>query len=232
MPKPFRLGLRRLYKLSPKRVYRFRRKVKRLRIYLGLYSFPADPPSHPALDKLFRRAGKLRQAYINWDLVKVLAPKWEDKAKEEVKHRKNRLKKVLKPLSRAAKQILKEWEKRYPIPWTTPEGIQLWQEQGRRWVEFHKSQLKAFPSPPYMPEQLHELRTLLRRWELASHWLILPELPPEGLTKLLGDARDLYLLHRWMEKIGADVDSLETIQKLYQQKQTEALAQWELWRSS
>lgn len=232
MPKPFRIGLRRLRSLSPKSIYRFRRKVKRLRVYLALYNFPADPPSNPALDKLFRRAGKLRQAYLHMEWLQTLAPEWKKAAKAEIKYRKRRLRKVLKPSIKEVQKAIMEWEKRFPEPWTTAEGMQLWQDQGRHWTDFHKEKLRAFPPPPYTSEQLHDLRTLLRKWELAGYWADLPESPPKGLATLLGEARDLYLLQKWLRKVGAEDSLLETVQNLQEQKTTEALVQWETWRSS
>ncbi|GEM_PF-1805275 len=232
---PFRIGLRRVKRPTPKAIYRFRRKVKRLRVYLGLYAFPSEAPSSPALDKLFRRAGKLRQAYLYLDWVKANAPEWKTAAKAEVRYRKRRFRKAYKALRQAVREVLSVWEKRFPPPWkehSALSGLEVWQQQGRRWVEAHKAALRAFPAPPYSRSQLHELRTLCRRWELAQVWVELDELPPQGLTALLGDARDLYLLWRWLQEMGAPEALLHRIQRQETEKESQALLLWQSWRSS
>lgn len=229
---PFRIGLRRLKRATPQTVYRFRRRVKRLRVYLALYALPSEAPSSPALDKLFRRAGKLRQAYLYLDWVKANAPDWKAAAKAEVRYRKRRLLKAYKALRQPVREALSAWKKRFPPPWKGHAGLEVWQQQGRRWIEAHKAALRAFPEPPYSQSQIHELRTLCRRWELAQVWVELDELPPQGLTALLGDARDLYLLWRWLQEMGAPEALLHRIQRQETEKESEALHLWQSWRSS
>lgn len=229
---PFRVGLGRLRRATPKVVYRFRRRVKRLRVYLGLYAFPAEPPASAALDKLFRRAGKLRQAYLHLEWVREHAPDWKAAAKAEVRYRKRRLRKAYKALQAAAHKDLSAWKKRFPPPWKGHSGWEVWTQQGRRWVEAHKAALRTFPEPPYTPRQFHELRTLCRRWELAQVWVDLEEVPPPTLTPILGDVRDLYLLWRWLQDVGAPEGLLHRVQRLQTEKESEALHLWQTWRSS
>lgn len=232
MRNPFRLGLKRVRKATPKAIYRFRRRVKRLRVYLALYTFPAEPPSYPALDKLFRRAGKLRQAYLNRDWVQKHLPEWKEAAYRAINYRKKRFLKAYKKLVKEVKAELKAWKKRFPPPWKGRDGMDFWEGQVRRWIEAHKEALRAFPSPPYAPEQIHELRTLIRRWELTKVWAPLPEIPPEALSTKLGTVRDLYLLIRWLQREGADSDLIASLQARQQAYEKEALALWESWRST
>lgn len=229
---PFRLGLRRLRRATPKAVYRFRRRVKRLRVYLALYALPGDPPSSPALDRLFRRAGKLRQAYLHHAWVKAHAPTWKAAAKAEIRYRKRRFLKAYETLRREVRQVLSTWKKRFPPPWENGSDLRVWFQQGERWMQIHREALRAFPDPPYNPAQIHELRTLCRRWELATVWVELPEVPPAELTTLLGEARDVHLLWRWLQDTGADDAILHALQRLQSEKENQALLLWQDWRSS
>lgn len=231
-PNPFRLGLRALRRAKSKAVYRFRRRVKRLRVYLALYALPNDPPSSPALDKLFRRAGKLRQAYLHRAWIKAHAPIWKPAIKAEIRYRRRRLLKAYDSLVKEARQTLSIWKKRFPAPWKGTSSLPVWVQQGQRWVELHREALRAFPEPPYTPEQLHQLRTLCRQWELANVWVELPELPPAELTTLLGEARDVHLLWRWLQDIGEDDAVLHKLQQLQAEKEAQALRLWREWRSS
>ncbi|MCS7152337.1 MAG: CHAD domain-containing protein [Bacteroidia bacterium] len=229
---PFKVGLRRLRKATPKAVYRFRRRIKRLRVYLALYSFPQPAPHSKAIDKLFRRAGKLRQAYLYLEWVKLHAPEWKDAAKAEISYRKRRFKKAYKKLVKEVKSTLAEWEKRFPPPWIKEESLPLWENQGRLWVEAQKEALRKIDSESLTPEKLHELRTILRQWELAAAWVELPEKPPANLTTYLGEARDLYLLQRWLQKLGAEESLLQHIHTLRADLESQALAVWRKWFSS
>ncbi|MDW8015791.1 MAG: hypothetical protein RMK19_07240 [Bacteroidia bacterium] len=224
------MGLRRLRQLTPSAVYRFRRRIKRLRVYLSLYTFPAEPPTHPSLDTLFRRAGKLRQAYLNLEWIQAHAPHWRKAAKKEVKRRRRRLKRVYKAERQTIRDLLRTWKERFPFPWRSEEGLLFWAQQVSRWVQAQKQNALSFPAPPFDPTQLHELRTILRRWELAGTWAPLPETPPANLTSLLGKVRDLYLLHKWLTRTGAEEELLQRVEQLQKDTEAQALALWNDWR--
>ncbi|MCX8113193.1 MAG: hypothetical protein N3E49_08395 [Bacteroidia bacterium] len=229
---PFRLGLRRLRKPTPKAIYRFRRRVKRLRVYLELYTFPSEAPHSPALSRLFRRAGKLRQAYLHEEWVRLHAPEWRKAVKKEIRYRKRRFSKLYRKSVEDIRGVLAEWRKRFPPPWKEKESLVMWEKQGQSWIQVHKATLRQFPSPPYTTKQLHELRTLIRKWELATVWVDLLERPPAELSTLLGEARDLYLLQKWLTQKGSKKPLLDSIRHELLRKESQAIALWQSWRAS
>lgn len=228
---PFKLKLRSLAQPTPRRIYRFRRRVKGLRVYLALYTLPADPPAAPALDILFRRAGKLRQAYLTRKAIEQWDFPLEKITSKRIKKQKRRFLEAFKLYKKEVKALLRQWKKLYPPPWQQGEVPASWIRQGEQWVQLHKAKLKAFPPVPETPEQFHELRQVLRSWELAAQWVNLSELPPSSLTKSLGDARDLYLLERWMRKRGVEEAFCEAVEREYRRAYETALKLWEEWRS-
>lgn len=118
MPKknPFRLRLHKLTNPTPRRIYRFRHQVKRLRAYLLLYVFPKEPPPLPPIDMLYKKAGKLRQAYLIRKATKDFSPSIFEKARKQVKKEKKRFLKAYWALRPEAKKFLKVWAKRFPLP--------------------------------------------------------------------------------------------------------------------
>ncbi|MCS7162765.1 MAG: hypothetical protein NZ958_05510 [Bacteroidia bacterium] len=232
-PNPFRLGLKALSRPSPKRIYRFRRRVKRLQAYLALYTFPAEPPISEALLTLYRAAGKLRQAHLIQKALKPYGPPWYKLAKKRRKKWLRRFRKVWKATYKATRADLRRWAESFPPPWKS--GLRMrrfWHQQVQNWGEAQKRRILALPEVPTTPEMLHQLRQALRRWELAGKWAELPLMPPAALTQLLGEARDLYLLLRWLRKKGASEDFLQPIVAAQQEKQAQALELWQSWRSS
>ncbi len=227
---PFALRLKRLQKASPKAVYAFRQRVKRLRVYLELYAFPAPPPNEPALDALYQLAGKLRRAWLNKKYAQKWAPSLLKAAKKRLRKRKKifltRYPELIPPI----RKTLHGWKKRFPFSFTLQEE-HFWQSQVEAWLQAVRSRLEAFPPPPYLPEQAHELRILLRSWEKAAEIYPLPETPPKHLTKALGRARDIFLFLKWAKKKAQDPELLAPIQSRYQRWHEEALASWWAWRS-
>lgn len=231
MSLPFRLRWKRLKKPSPRRIYRFRRAVKRLRAYLSVYTFPASPPDLPALSELYKAAGKLRQAYLIRKQVKKWLPQQKKAAKERVRRRIRQFHRAYAAQIEAAKAELRAVARQFPSP-PKAEKETFWKGQVNHWLSTLKETLRAFPNPPYSPPQWHELRKHLRTWEMAAEVQDLPELPPTGLTKALGQARDLHLLLQWLEKRGAPSSDLTPIRESMQAWENQALEQWVGWRSS
>lgn len=228
---PFKLRLRSLAKPTPRRIYRFRRRVKQLRVYLALYTLPAEPPTAPALDSLFRRAGKLRQAYLTWSAIQDWGFPLEKTAGKYVKKQRKRFLDALKLHKKEVRVVLSQWKQLYPPPWQQGKVPASWLRQGEQWAQVHKAKLKNFPPVPETPEQFHELRQVLRNWELAARWVELPEIPPSSLTKSLGDARDLYLLLRWLRRKGAEESFCEAVEREYRRAYEAALKLWQGWCS-
>lgn len=227
---PFALRLKRLRKASPKAVYTFRQRVKRLRAYLELYSFPTPPPSEPALDALYQLTGQLRRAWLNQKYARKWAPSLLRAAKKRLRKRKKLFHARYAELLLPIRKTLHLWEKRFPLSSTLKEE-HSWQSQVEAWLQSLRTRLEAFPPPPYLPEQTHQLRILLRTWEKATEVCPLAETPPENLTKALGRARDIFLFLKWAEKKGLNPESLAQIQSRYQRWYEQALSSWWTWRS-
>ncbi|MCS6789968.1 MAG: hypothetical protein NZ580_03190 [Bacteroidia bacterium] len=229
---PFRLKLRSLTKPTPRRIYRFRRRVKQLRVYLALYTLPADPPAALALDALFRRAGKLRQAYLTWQSIQDLDFPLEKVIRKQIKKQRKRFLEALRLHRKEVRALLHQWRKLYPPPWKQGRVPASWLRQGERWVQLHKAKLMSLPPVPETPEQFHELRRVLRSWELAARWVELPAVPPPSLTKALGEARDLYLFVQWLRKKGVEETFYEAVEQNYRQAHEAALSLWQAYRSA
>ncbi|MCX7980217.1 MAG: hypothetical protein N3A68_04100 [Bacteroidia bacterium] len=227
---PFHLRLRKLTHPTPRRIYRFRRRIKRLQAYLLLYVFPQTPPSAPPIETLYKQAGKLRQAYLIRKAAEDFSPTLIKKAQKQVRKRKRRFLKAYRLHKAEAKKILREWADRFPVP--AEEAFQRWHMQGHTWLQSWKAPLSDFPLSPYTPERWHDLRGLLRTWEMAAYWVKLPEIPPPGLTDYLGKARDHYILYKWLVKQGSPPSLQDKIKRKYRKYEQKALETWQNWRLS
>ncbi|MCX7606444.1 MAG: CHAD domain-containing protein [Bacteroidia bacterium] len=231
-PNPFALGLKGLRRPTPKRIYRFRRRVKRLRAYLALYAFPAPPPTCSALDALFKAAGKLRQLHLIHDQVQQICADLQKKSKKELRKKEEKFIQSYKGNRKEAARCVKNWKQKFPPPWTNGGREKAWERQGKRWLQAKRTQLVSFPETPDTPHVWHDLRRFLRQWELAGKWVPLSPLPPAELTQALGETRDLHLLLRWLQKQGAPPKCQSPVIEAFRRKEEEALRQWQEWRSS
>ncbi len=229
-PNPFALSLGRLRKPTSRRIYRFRRRVKALRAYLELYTFPAEAPTDAALDALYRAAGKLRRAYLIREALPAIAPSEKAALAKKLRKRKKRFKKAYKLYRKPLRATLRLWRERYPFPGSEPSAQQLWQAQAKRWVESLRRWVLAFPEEAADAEAWHELRRLLRKWELGAKWAPLPEVPPKTLSQLLGDWRDQQALFRWLSRRGVDPVRLAPLQAEIRTAQAKLRLAWAQWR--
>ncbi|MCS7189396.1 MAG: hypothetical protein RMJ66_06480 [Bacteroidia bacterium] len=201
--------------------------------YLTLYAFPAETPISPALTAIYKAAGKLRQAYLIRKQLEDLDPTLHKKVQKLIRKRKKQFLQVYDTHRRLLRQQLRNWKRQFPLPWLYPETQQSWKKQTKNWINLVKAKLRAYPPPPYTPQVWHEIRKWLRQWELAKTWVSFSDLPPSHLTKKLGDARDLYLLLRWLEKQGlSETPTYTQVQAAYTQKEQEALMLWQAYRSA
>lgn len=229
---PFSLKLGQLRKPTSPRIYRFRRRVKALRAYLDLYTFPGEPPTDAPLDALYRAAGKLRRTYLIREALPTVAPSEKETLARQLLKRKKRFQKAYKLYKKPIRATLKRWRARYPLPASAPSAQQLWQAQAARWVEALRKEVFGFPEVPADAEAWHDLRRLLRKWELGAKWAPVPELPPKALSQLLGDWRDRQALLSWLLKRQVDPIYLAPLRAEIQIQEIQIRKAWAKWRST
>lgn len=229
-PNPFALSLGRLRKPTSRRIYRFRRQVKALRAYLALYTFPAEAPTDAALDALYQAAGKLRRAYLIRKALRNLALEGESALRRRLRKRKKQFRTAYKLHKKAIRATLRRWRAMYPFPGPEPSAQQLWQAQAERWVNFLRKRVLEFPEEPADAEAWHELRRILRQWELGAKWVALPQLPPKVLAQLLGDWRDQQALLAWLVRWEVDPLRLAPLRAEIQATEAQLRNAWIQWR--
>jgi hypothetical protein len=176
----------------------------------------------PALDEMYRLAGKVRK----FQLFRQQAKKATSTTKRLIRKRLRKWRKQARRYwglhGAAIQSQVATWRQQYPWP---PQAPDLWERQVKTWLGALYESLLSYSHQTLSSEALHEMRRLLKMWELARTFAPLPE-PPPKIVQTLGETHDYDVLLRWFQK-QAPQDPLltKTIQK-HDKVQAKALQLW------